>query len=57
MNELECMSKILKWVQKETNIDQTEKLCVEDYSEINTMIQYFENILGNSEQNLDVDIS
>lgn len=56
VDELTCMSKILKWVQKEDNNDQTEKLCVEDYSKINTTIQYFENILGNSEKNHNADV-
>lgn len=56
VNELECMSKILKWLQKENHNDQTEELCVEDYSKINTTIQYFENILGNLENNYNVDV-
>ena len=56
VNELECMSKILKWVQKENNNDQTEKLCVSDYSKINTVIRYFENIFRNLEKNHNADV-
>lgn len=56
VNELECMSKILKWVQEENNNDKAEKLCVEDYSKISTTIQYFENIFGNLEKNRNVDV-
>lgn len=56
MDELECMSKILKWAQKENNNDSIEKLCVEDYSKINTAIQYFESIFENSEKNHNVDV-
>ena len=56
MGELKCMSKLLKWVQKENNNDQVEKLCVEDYSKISTTIQYFENVLGNLEKNRNVDV-
>ena len=56
VDELTCMSKILKWVQKEDNNDQIEELCVEDYSKINATIQYFENILGNLEKNHNTDV-
>lgn len=56
VDELECMSKILKWVQKENHNEQTEKLCVEDYSKINKTIHFFEKILRNSEKNHNADV-
>lgn len=56
VNELKCMSKILKYVQKETNNDQSEKLCVEDYSQIKMTIQHFEDIFGKSEQIMDAEV-
>lgn len=52
LNELECMSKIVKLVQVETDTDQNESMFVEDYSQINKMVQYFENTFNDSEQNL-----
>lgn len=56
VNELYCLSKILEWIQNDSNIVPKKELTEKDYLQVDETIQYFEKILKHPEQYLDTDV-